>query len=302
MGGARVSRELMAVLLAVASALFIAVGIVVRQRSTIGVPDEHGVSAAMATALVRRPLWWAGTGVAIGGYVLQALALSRGSLLLVQPVLVSSLLFALPLSARLAHRRVTRNEWVWAVLLTVAIAVFVVMGNPRPGHARPPGLSWGLVAAVALPVVVGCVLGAARTLGRTRAVLLAVAVAVAILFGVVAVLTKASVLRLAHGGLPHLLSVPTPYVLAVVALAATVLQQSAFHAGALQASVPTMIVLEPLVAVTIGMTVLGEHLAVGGAGALALAVVVMLIATIALARDAAAHEEELIPPPAPVPR
>jgi len=93
-----VSRELMAVLLAVASALFIAVGIVVRQRSTIGVPNEHGVSAAMATALVRRPLWWAGTGVAIGGYVLQALALSRGSLLLVQPVLVSSLLFALPLS------------------------------------------------------------------------------------------------------------------------------------------------------------------------------------------------------------
>jgi len=297
-----VSRELMAVLLAVASALFIAVGIVVRQRSTMGVPNEHGVSGAMATALVRRPLWWAGTGAAIGGYVLQALALSRGSLLLVQPVLVSSLLFALPLSARLAHRRVTRSEWVWAVLLTVAIAVFVVMGNPRPGHARPPGLSWGLVAAVGLPVVVGCVLGAARTLGRTRAVLLAVAVA--ILFGVVAVLTKASVLRLAHGGLPHLLSVPTPYVLAVVALAATVLQQSAFHAGALQASVPTMIVLEPLIAVTIGMTVLGEHLAVGGAGALALAlaVVVMLIATIALARDAAAHEEELIPQPEPVPR
>jgi len=40
---------------------------------------------------------------------------------------------------------------------------------------------------------------------------------------------------------------------------------------------------------------------VGGAGALALAVVVMLIATIARARDAAAHEEELIPQPAPVP-
>jgi len=57
-----VSRELMAVLLAVASALFIAVGIVVRQRSTIGVPNEHGVSGAMATALVRRPLWWAARG------------------------------------------------------------------------------------------------------------------------------------------------------------------------------------------------------------------------------------------------
>jgi len=64
------------------------------------------------------------------------------------------------------------------------------------------------------------VLGAARQAGRRRAVLLAVAVAV--LFAVVAVLTKASVFRLAHGGVPHLLSTPTPYVLAVVALAATV--------------------------------------------------------------------------------
>jgi hypothetical protein len=71
------------------------------------------------------------------------------------------------------------------------------------------------------------------------------------------------------------------------------------------ASGRSSVALEPLVAVTIGMTVLGEHLAVGGAGALVLAlavVVVMLIATIALARDAAAHEEELIPQPAPVPR
>jgi len=153
-----------------------------------------------------------------------------------------------------------------------------------------------------VPVVVFCVLGAARQAGRRRAVLLAVAVAV--LFGVVAVLTKASVFRLAHGGLAHLLSAPTPYVLALVALSATVLQQSAFHAGALQVSVPTMIVLEPLVAVTIGIAVLGEHLDVGGAGAagLAVAVVVMVVATVALAHDAAAHEEELHPPAEPVPR
>ncbi|MEO9222721.1 MAG: DMT family transporter, partial [Mycobacteriaceae bacterium] len=142
-----------ALLLSLASALFIAVGIVVRQHSTNGVPADHAIGGAMATALARRPLWWAGTAVAIGGYVLQALALSKGSLLLVQPVLVSSLLFALPLSARLDHRRVTRSEWVWAVLLTAAIAVFVVVGNPRPGHARPPTLAWMAVAALGIPVV-----------------------------------------------------------------------------------------------------------------------------------------------------
>ena len=55
----------------------------------------------MFLTLLRRPLWWAGTAAAVaGGYVFQALALAKGSLLLVQPILVSGLLFALPLSAQ----------------------------------------------------------------------------------------------------------------------------------------------------------------------------------------------------------
>ena len=54
----------------------------------------------MFSTLLRRPLWWAGTGVAVLGYVFQALALIKGSLIVVQPLLVSALLFALPLSAR----------------------------------------------------------------------------------------------------------------------------------------------------------------------------------------------------------
>lgn len=287
------SDELVAIVLAVVSSLFIAVGMVVRQRSTMHVPQEDAVSGAMATALVCQPQWWAGTAAAVGGYCFQALALAHGSLLLVQPILVSSLLFALPLSARLAHRSVTRNEWVWALLLTAAIAVFILVGDPRPGQARPPVPTWAVVAGVGLPVVGLCVVIAARAAGRRRAVLLAVAVA--ILFGAVAVLTKSSVHRLEQGGVSGLLSSPAPYVLVVVALVGVVLQQSAFHAGALQLSVPTMIVLEPLVAVGLGVAVLGEHLAVGGLGAsvLFLTVLVMVATTVALARDAVAHETEL---------
>ena len=61
-----------------------------------------------------------------------------------------------------------------------------------------------------------------------------------------------------------MLRTPTPYLLVLVATTGTVLQQSAFHAGALQASVPTMIVLEPVVAVLLGILVLGEQLTVHG--------------------------------------
>jgi Virulence factor BrkB len=156
-------------------------------------------------------------------------------------------------------------------------------GGPQPPAGAGVGAGRGGVRAGG-----GGVRGDRRVSGRRRAVLLAVAVAV--LFATVAVLTKISAHRVATGGVTALLSVPAPYLLVVVAIAATVLQQSAFHAGALQTSVPTMLVSEPLIAVLLGVVVLGEHLAVSGRAALALplAVLAMVTATAALARSAAA--------------
>lgn len=279
--------------LALLAAVFLAVGIVVRQRATIDVPAEYGVSAVMIKTLVRRPLWWAGTGAAVAGYVFQALALATGSLLLVQPILVSALLFALPLSARLARRRVTRGEWAWAVLLTVALAVFVVLAKASPGDYAASLSTSAIVAVVCTVAVLACVLVAVRTAGWRRAVLLAVAVGV--LFGVVAVLTKLVMHLLTHQGVLAVLTTPVLYLLAVLGVIATLLQQSAFHAGSLQTSVPTMLVLEPMIAVLLGAVVLGEHLDVGrwDAVAIAVATAAMVAGTIALGRDEGAYEEEL---------
>lgn len=281
------------VLLAFLAAVFLAVGIVVRQRATLDVPAEHGVSAVMFQTLVRRPLWWAGTASAVAGFVFQALALANGSLLLVQPILVSALLFALPLSARLAHRRVTRAEWAWAVLLTLALAVFVVLAKASPGDYEASLSTSAVVAVVCTVAVLACVIVATRIVGWIRAVLLAVAVGV--LFGVVAVLTKLVMHVLTHEGFVAVLTTPVLYLLALIGVVATLLQQSAFHAGSLQTSVPTMLVLEPMVAVILGAVVLGEHLNVGRWDAVALVVstVAMVAGTIALGRDEGAYEEQL---------
>jgi drug/metabolite transporter (DMT)-like permease len=281
------------VLFALCAAVCAAVGIVVRQRATTDVPAEKGVSTVMFVTLLRRPLWWAGTAAAIAGYVFQALALIKGSLLLVQPLLVSALLFALPLSARLAHRRVTRTEWLWAMLLTAALAVFVVLARPHSGDyvGAIPASTIAAVAAVGFAGAM--VLIAVKQPGWRRAVLLAVAVGV--LFGVLAVLTKIVMHFLNEGSALDLLKSPTPYVLIVLAVVGTLLQQSAFHAGALQRSVPTMLVLEPVVAVLLGAVVLGEQLDATGYEAviLTLAVASMAAATVALGRDAGAYEESL---------
>ena len=281
------------VLLAVLAAVFLAIGIVVRQRATMDVPQEHGVSSVMFLTLLRRPLWWGGTAAAVAGFVFQALALAKGSLLLVQPILVSGLLFALPLSARLAHRRVTRAEWAWAMVLTAALAVFVLLAKTRPGDYEASLPLSALVAVICTAAVCACVVVATRTTGWKRAVLLAVAVGV--LFGVVAVLTKLVMHLLTHEGLRAVLTTPVLYLLVVIGVLATFLQQSAFHAGSLQTSVPTMLVLEPVVAVVLGAVVLGEHLDVSRLDAVLIAIsaVAMAAATIALGRDEGAYEEQI---------
>jgi drug/metabolite transporter (DMT)-like permease len=282
-----VTQHAVAIASALLAAFWAAVGIVVRQQVAQGVPADKGMSGTMVTTLFREPLWWAGTLAAVAGYVFQALALAHGSLLLVQPLLVSALLFALPLSARVCHQRIRWAEWAWATLLTGALAVFVLVGQPREGHNRPPVQAWTVALAVSVPLVIACVLAARRALGRGRAVLLAVPVAV--LLGMIAVLTKICTHRFAVGGWHGLLTVPAPYVLVGLAVALTILQQAAFHAGALQASVPIMLVGEPIVAVLLGIIVLGEHVAVRGAAApvLVVAVLAMVAATVALARDQA---------------
>ncbi len=281
------------VLFAFLAALFLAIGIVVRQRATMDVPEEQGVSATMVLTLLRRPLWWAGTAAAIAGFAFQALALAYGSLLLVQPILVSALLFALPLSARLANRRVTRGEWLWAILLTAALAVFVLLAKAQPGDYEASVKPTAIVSLLCTAVVLVCVFVAIRAAGWRKAVLLAIAVGV--LFGVVAMLTKLMMHLLTHNGAVDVLMTPLPYLLAVLGVVAVVLQQSAFHAGALQTSVPTMLVLEPVVAVALGAVVLGEHLTVNGikAVAITIAVVAMAAATVALGREEGALEAEL---------
>ena len=278
---------------ALAGAVFAAIGIVVRQRATMDVPRDQGVSTVMWSTLLRRPLWWAGTGAAVTGYAFQAVALAYGSLLLVAPLMVSALLFALPLSARLAHRRVSRAEWGWAVVLTIALGVFVALARTKPGDYEGAELPAVIVAGISLLFVAGCLLVALRLSNWCRALLLAVGVGV--LFGVVAVLTKLVMHIVREGSMLRLMTTPVLYVVIAVGVIATLLQQSAFHAGSLRASVPAMLVLEPVVAVLLGEVVLEEHLAVSkpAAVALAIAFATMAAATIALGRDEGAWEEEL---------
>jgi drug/metabolite transporter (DMT)-like permease len=294
--------------LALVAAVLFAVASVVQQRSAAQVDDEQARGLRLVLALTRRPLWWAGTLSDTGGYVAQAAALGVGSLVLVQPLLVTSLLFALPLGAAWAGRRLGRREWLWAVLLAAALAVFVVAGQPTAGTDRA-GLRQWLPAAVLLGIVVAvCLLGAATRRGTVRALLLAVVTGIA--YGVGAALTKGVVSTL-HDGPVAVLGSWETYVLVVALTGGTLLQQSAFQAGDLGASLPAVTVGEPVVAVGIGIGVLHEQLHADGPEwvLLGATVVVLVAATVGLARSAAraaagsaARSASAVPAPAPAGR
>ncbi|BDY31247.1 DMT family transporter [Mycolicibacterium mageritense] len=281
-----------AALLALGAALFIAIGDVIHLRSAHGVSDAPAGQFGLFTRLLRDPRWWSGSLVAAVGFALQAAALGLGSVLLVQALLVTSLLFALPINAWLNHRRVTRWQWLWAALLAASVAVIVTVGNPTAGHARGAWETWAVVIVVLGSVLALCLLGARLGSGPVSAVLLAVVSGV--LWGVFAVLTKGVVDRLDHG-VWALLAAPELYVWAAVAVAGTAVQQSSFREGALTASLPTMTVTEPVVASALGIAVLGETLRPGDTGWLVLIVAIgaMVLATAALARGEAASEQSV---------
>lgn len=285
-----------ATVLALCAALFVAIGDVIQQRSAQTVTDEPVGHVALFVRLLKDWKWWLGSLVAAAGFGFQAAALGFGSVLLVQALMVTSLLFALPISARYAGRRVTRWQWMWAALLAGAVAVIVTVGNPTEGQSRAGLEVWTWVMVVLGPALVLCLIGARVFAGKPAAAVLLGLVSGS-LWGLFAVLTKGVVDRIGDG-FWALLKTPELYPWVVVAVAATALEQSAFRAGSLAASLPAVTVSEPMVGSILGVFVLGETLRPGEAGwfVLILAVAVMIAATVALARGEVTSEQ---PAPAP---
>jgi drug/metabolite transporter (DMT)-like permease len=277
-----------AALIALCAALASAIGDVVRQRSAHEVTDKEVGHLELFRLSLRDARWWLGGLGAIANYSLQAAALALGSVMLVTALQVTSLLFALPIYARLAGHRVTRWEWTWAVLLAAALAVLVTLGDPDVGHSRASPEAWLVVAVVMGPLLVLCVLGARIWSGGPAAPVLLAVVAGSSL-ALFAVLTKGAV-GAASDGFGAVLRAPEAYALIPAALAGMIFQQSSFRAGALTASLPTVTVAKPMVASLLGVLVLNETLNAHGPQVFALigAAVLVVVSTVALARGEAA--------------
>ncbi len=285
-------RDIVAVLLALGAALLSAIGSVIRQRSAHEIVDKPVGAWELFRLSLRDTRWWLGGAAAVGNYALQAAALSLGAVMLVTALQVTVLLFALPINARITRHRVTRWDWLWAALLAATVAIILAVGNPTSDQQRASWQTWAVVIMVMGPALVLCVLGARIWSGAVAAVLLAVVAGSSL--ALFAVLTK-GVVEAGEGGMGALLRAPELYAWLAVALAGMVFQQASFRAGALTASLPTMTLAKPVVGWILGITVLSEELRVDNEKLLVLvvAVVLMVVSTVALARGEAATMEAL---------
>jgi len=282
------SRTELAALLALGAALAAAIGNVIRQRSAQEVTDKQVGHLTLFGMLLRDTRWWVGGIGDISSYLLLAEALDKGTVLLVMSLQVTSLLFALPIYARMTGHPVTRQEWTWAIVLAVALAVVIAVGQPVGGQERATSQTWLVVGLVMGPPLVLCLLGARIWRNRPVAAILLAAVAGSLL-AVFAVQMKGIVDVIEHDP-DTLWRTPVFYAWLFTGVAGMIYHQSAYRAGALTASLPTIIVAKPVVGGVLGVLVLEETVRAGGREwfVLVLAAVVVIVATVGLARGEAA--------------
>ena len=290
----------MDVVLALVAALMFGVGTVLQQRAAMLVPDDEAMSAGLLVQLAKKPIWVAGIVTDGLGFVAQAAALAIGRLVIVQPLLATSVVFALPLGAKLDKRRLTKGEILGAAAVGGGVGAFVVVANPEGGVDNPELSVWIVVgAACGIASAALVLLLRGKPVGVKAALL---GCAAGILFALSAALTKCVADQL-DDGIFQIFVHWQVYALLVVGYASMTLSSASLQTGALAPAAATQMSLDPVTSLLLGTLAFDESLhtsLIGGALAL-VGFCVMIVGLVVLSRSQASAETHKAVPRSPTP-
>ncbi|MBO0839541.1 MAG: DMT family transporter [Sciscionella sp.] len=254
---------LVAVPAAVAGAASMGLASAAQAKATHEVPDTSTLDPRLLVNLVRRPLWLLGTIGTIAGLGLQVLALGFGPLLLVQPLLVTALLFAAVFAAWMRRHQPDRIVVVGALMCVAGLAALLLIAQPGGDSNTLAPVSRLLpLAVVFAAVVLVCLVVSIRSHHPARA--LPLALATGVLYGVTAGLMKvvSGQFRIGFGEpFTHW----ALYVVCVVGPMGFLLSQNTFQQGSLVSPALAVITtVDPLVGVSIGVNWFGEDINTSG--------------------------------------
>ena len=281
----------MAATLALVAAFLFALAAALQQKGALNLPT---ISLAQPMSLVRlagQTTWLLGTLALFTGYLFQAGALDRGRLSVIQPLLVTTVVFALPLGYFLTKQHVGRREVVGAVVIIIGLGLFVYFGDPAGGNENASNSQWALTIVLLSGLsALLLVFGRGGDLSMKAAVFGTVA---GILFGLSSSLTKPT-LDYLHQSVGTMLSHWECYALAVAGVLGFLLQQVSLGTGRLAPSVATVSVANPIVGILIGILLLDERLSRPGwhivVAVIGLSLALVGAVVISLAREATPDE------------
>jgi len=274
----------MAYVLAVLAAFANAMTTILQRLGVETAPASSTMRLSLLTYALRRKVWLAGFGVMIAGFLLQFSALHYGRLTAVQPILTLELPFLVAILGGWFRHPLGWREWLGAAGAAGGLAGFLVLASPGGGNSLPRLEDWLLVSGACVGAATVAVLLTRRGSPAWQAAMFGISAAIA--FAFTAALIKEMNIQIGSGWGTLFLHW-APYALAASGLAGMYLTQNAFHAGPVTASQATLVIVDPLVSIAIGIGLFGDRLATSGArGPVeALALVVLFAGVYSLARS-----------------
>jgi len=246
-------------LLALCAACLFALAATLQQKGALGMGEVSLREPSSFVRLARQGWWLIGTLALLGGYLFQAVALDNGRLAVIQPLLVTTIVFALPLGHFLTAQNVDRSQIVAAGLVVFGLTLFIVVGDAAQGNDDAPSWEWAIVIVLlGIASAILAVIGGRGSLSRKAGYYGACA---GLLYGLSASLWKPTVETLDADGLGGMLSSWELYAFAVAGILAFLVQQVSLATGRLAPSVAMTSVLNPLVGILVGTALLDERLA-----------------------------------------
>lgn len=268
-----------AIPLAVCAALCNAITTIFERLGVETAPSSQGRGLKLLSYVIRRPIWYVGLAAMLGSFGFQAGALGFAGLSVVQPLMVSELVFLVIILRVWFGSPLGWKEATGTVLTVAGLASFLAMTNDGGGTTLPTTSGWVIVVCACGGAVALCLVCTA--LRDSRAWRSAwFGAAAAICFALSAAFTKAATILFSQG-FWHIFGHWEPYGIIAAGLAGLIFTQDSFHAGPITASQATLTIVDPIASIVIGVGLFDDELR-GGIGALALDAAALLVMCIGL--------------------
>ncbi len=208
--------------------------------------------------LVTKPRWLGGTAIIGVAGALHILALMLGPVTVVQPVGILAVPWSILIAAKIHKHEIPLRIWAWVTLTIAALGMFTILSSMYASTEVVIDEVWLPVAIVSVGVL-AALLSLAGHRGRKSLRCLAWAAAGSVLFGLASALVRVLTdFIFARDWLGNWLFWVSAIALAAAYATGGWMIQQGYANGPAETVVGAMTSVDPVIAVIIGLTVLGE--------------------------------------------